>query len=364
MSTLAKSGILSLEPIYSYIGRYRFALLLSLFFGVLIYSLGHGAVTISAVEIFAIIAQSLGFDLGLEYPPQYEVILYSIRFPRILLAVLVGASLSVAGASLQALFRNPLADPGLIGVSSGAAVAAAATIVLGNLLFGGLPTEVRPFLLPLSAFAGGLITSLIIYRIGCINGKTYVATMLLAGIAINAITSAMIGLLLFLSNDQQLRDITFWMMGSLSRNTLSGVLPTLPFFLVPLIALPTLAKQLNIMALGEATAGNLGLNTEAVKLSVILFSSLAVGASVALTGIIAFVGLVVPHLTRFIMGPDNRSLLPSSMIIGATLLLIADALARTLVTPAELPIGIITSCIGGPFFLWLLVKKRDLMVQS
>ena len=278
--------------------------------------------------------------------------------------MLVGACLASAGASLQALFRNPLADPGLVGVSSGSALAAAGAIVLGNTLFAGLSDNFRPYLLPVSAFAGGLLVAFVVYRIGCIKGKTYIANMLLAGIAINAIASAMIGLLLFTSDDQQLRDITFWMMGSLSRNTLSSIIPVLPFFVIPLVCLPLLAKQLNIMTLGDATASNLGLNTEQVKLWVILLSSLAVGASVALTGIIGFVGLVVPHVTRFIMGPDNRTLIPSSMLVGATLLLIADNLARTLVIPAELPIGIITSCIGSPFFLWLLVKKRGLVAAS
>lgn len=344
--------------------KYKFAALLSFLVCICFYSLGNGAVPITAPQTLAIVLQNAGVHTGVEYPPHYEIILYSIRLPRILLAILVGACLSAAGAALQALFRNPLADPGLIGVSSGAAAATAAAIVFGGFLFGEQSHPYQSHLLPLSAFAGGLVTVFIIYQIGSVNGHTSVATMLLAGIAINAVASAIIGLLIFLSNDQQIRDITFWMMGSLSRNTLAGILPTLPFFLTPLILLPQLAKQLNIMALGESSAANIGVNTERVKLWVILLASLAVGASVALTGIIAFVGLVVPHLTRFIMGPDNRSLIPASMLVGAILLVIADNLARTLVVPAELPIGIITSCIGGPFFLWLLIKKRNLMGQS
>lgn len=364
MTSLVASRMLSLEPLVEKLKQHVFAILLALFILVCVFSLGQGAVKIPPVEILAITANAIGLDIGINYPAHHQVILESIRLPRILLAILVGASLSVAGASLQALFRNPLADPGLIGVSSGAAFAAAAAIVFGSLIFETFSGLTGSLILPMAAFAGGLLTALIIYRIGCINGRTYVATMLLAGIAINAIAAAMIGLLLFVSDDQQLRDITFWMMGSLSRNMLSTVLPTLPLFLIPLIALPMLAQKLNIFALGEATAGNLGLNTEAVKLWVILLSSLAVGASVALTGIIAFVGLVVPHLTRFIVGPDNRKLLPTCMIIGASLVLIADCIARTLVVPAELPIGIITSCIGGPFFLWLLIRKRGLVVQT
>ncbi|MFC6215535.1 FecCD family ABC transporter permease, partial [Fodinicurvata halophila] len=271
---------------------------------------------------------------------------------------LAGAGLAVSGAALQGLFRNPLADPGLIGVSSGAALAAATTIVFGGTLFAGVPPAVLPYLLPLGAFGGGLLAVLLAYRLASGHGQTDVATLLLAGVALNAIAGAGIGLLIFASDDQQLRDLNFWMLGSVAGANWSALLPALAFLVLPLLALPFMGRALNVLLLGETEAEHLGFRVERTKKAVLLLAALATGAAVALCGIIGFVGLVVPHLVRLAVGPDHRFLLPASAVLGAALLLLADLLARTLVLPAELPIGIVTSCVGGPFFLWMLLRQR------
>ena len=317
-----------------------------------------GAVPIAPAQVTAILLQYLGIQVPWEFETQQETVVIGLRLPRIVLGIFIGAALAVAGATLQGLFRNPLADPALIGVSSGAALAAVGFIVLGQGLAETVPLPLRSYLLPVFAFLGGLIAVLLVYRIGTVNGRSMVLTMLLAGIAINAICNALMGLLIFISDDQQLRDLTFWTMGSLSRNTWRLVLPVLPFLLIPLICLPFLARAMNAYVLGESEAGHLGYDIERLKKAAILLTTLAIGAAVALTGIIAFVGLVVPHLVRLLMGADHRYLFPGSILLGATLILAADIVSRTIVAPAELPIGVVTSCIGGPFFLWLLMNKR------
>ena len=323
-------------------------------------SVGLGAVAISPAEVLSIALERIGLASLAAHEPMQESVLISIRLPRACLAILVGAALAVAGAALQGLFRNPLADPGLIGVSTGAALAAALVIVLGSSLSLGLSSGLRALLLPLAAFAGGLGTTLLVYRIASRDGRTEVATMLLAGIALNAVAGAAIGLLIFVSDDRALRDLNFWLLGSLAGATWDRLLIAAPLMLLPMAALPLLARPLNGLLLGEVEALHLGFDVERVKRFTVLLAALAVGASVALTGVIGFVGLVVPHLIRLTLGPDHRLLLPACLLLGATLLLFADLLARTLVLPAELPIGILTSCIGGPFFLWLLLRRRGL----
>ncbi len=323
-------------------------------------SIGIGAVAISPLQVLSIFLDRLGLGWLSSHESMQETVLLAIRLPRACLAVLVGAALAVAGASLQGLFRNPLADPGLIGVSTGAALGAAVVIVLGGTLSLGVYAGLLDLLLPLAAFGGGLLTTLLVYRIASREGRTEVATMLLAGIAFNAIAAAAIGLLIFLSDDQALRDLNFWLLGSLGGVTWDRLLVAAPLMLLPALALPLLARPLNGLLLGETEALHLGFDVERVKRLAILLTALAVGASVALTGVIGFVGLVVPHLVRLTLGPDHRLLLPASALLGAILLLLADLLARTVVLPAELPIGILTSCVGGPFFLWLLLRRRGL----
>ncbi|WP_035723566.1 FecCD family ABC transporter permease [Fodinicurvata fenggangensis] len=327
-------------------------------FAVVLLSLGLGAVRIPVGDAVAVLAEGLGLSAAKSVPDQLRLVLLHIRLPRTLLAALAGAGLAVSGAALQGLFRNPLADPGLIGVSSGAALAAATTIVFGGMLFSGLPPELLPYLLPLGAFGGGLIAVLLAYRLASGHGQTDVATLLLAGVALNAIAGAGIGLLIFASDDQQLRDLNFWMLGSVAGANWSALLPALAFLVLPLLALPFLGRALNALLLGETEAAHLGFRVERAKKFILLLAALATGAAVALCGVIGFVGLVVPHLVRLVAGPDHRFLLPASALLGAALLLLADLLARTLVLPAELPIGIVTSCVGGPFFLWMLLRQR------
>jgi iron complex transport system permease protein len=321
-------------------------------------AVGQGAVAIAPDAQLAILGRGLGLGLGATPDPVQETVLLAIRLPRAVLAVLVGAVLAVCGASLQGLFRNPLADPGLIGVSTGSALAAALAIVLGGSLLASLSPAAAAWLLPGAAFVGGVATTFLVYAVAARDGRCDVATMLLAGVALNSIAGAAIGLLVFLSDDAQLRELNFWMLGSLSGITWERLLPALPFMLVPLVVLPGLGRHLNALLLGETEADHLGFDVENVKRVLIVLVALAVGAAVALTGVIGFVGLVVPHLVRLVLGPDHRALLPCAALLGAALLLLADLLARTLVLPAELPIGILTSCVGGPFFLWLLFRRR------
>ena len=321
-------------------------------------SIGWGAVSIPPGDILAILAAKLGLAGGGETRLQHEAIVTAIRLPRVIACLAIGAALSVAGAAMQGLFRNPLADPGLVGVSNGAALAAVVAIVLGPPAVGDFPAEIRPYITPLAAFAGGVIATWLVYRIGTRGGQTDVATMLLAGIALNAIGGAAMGGLVYVSDDQQLRDLTFWMMGSLAGITWTPLLICLPLMALAGAAILLYAKALNALLLGEAEAFHLGIPVERAKLVLIAAVALAVGAAVAISGIIGFVGLVVPHILRLVIGPDHRWLIPGSALLGAVLLLLADNLARTVVVPAELPIGVITSLIGGPFFLWLLLRRR------
>ncbi|MDF1818738.1 MAG: iron chelate uptake ABC transporter family permease subunit [Immundisolibacteraceae bacterium] len=324
-----------------------------------LYGTGSGGVAISPGAVAAILASQVGIQLPWSFTAQEQAVLLAIRLPRVCLGALVGAALAISGGALQGLFRNPLADPGLIGVSTGSALAAACVIVLGSGVANMLPAFQTALLLPLAAFLGGLLATLLVYAIASRDGQTDVAIMLLAGVALNAIAGAGIGLLVFVSSDAQLRDLNFWLLGSLSGVTWARLLPVIPFLTVPLLLLLTQARTLNALLLGETEAQHLGFDTQRSKQIIIVLAALAIGSSVALTGVIGFVGLVVPHLIRLLAGPDHRSLLPASMLLGASLMLIADLAARILVLPAELPVGILTSCVGGPFFLWLLLTHRS-----
>lgn len=340
--------------------RSRFTLLgLTLLFGlVALLSIGIGPVSLSPGQVLTILFEPLGIALPWEVTEAERAVVLAIRLPRTLGGLAVGASLAAAGATLQGLFRNPLADPGLIGVSGGAALAAVAVIVLGSGLLGLWSAALAGYLLPVAAFLGGLVATVTVFKIATSNGRVVVATMLLAGIAIGAISGSGIGALVFIADDDQLRTLNFWLLGSLAGTTWDIVLPALPFLILPIVALPLLARGLNLLALGEQEAGHLGLEVETFKRLLVVLVAVATGAAVAISGIIAFVGLVVPHILRLSIGPDHRYLLPGSALLGAVLLMTADLVARTIVAPAELPIGILTSMIGGPFFLWLLLRQR------
>lgn len=289
------------------------------------------------------------------------LIVLDIRLPRTLLGIVVGAALAVSGVVMQGLFRNPLADPGLVGVTSGAALAAVSAIVLGT----GSLSQVAPwmavYVLPVAAFAGGLVTTITLYRIATRRGRTSVATMLLAGIAIGALAGAATGLLVFMSDDRQLRDFTFWSLGSLAGATWDKVAVAALFLAVVLAALPKLAAGLDGLLLGEAEARHLGIPVQSLKRVAVFAVAVAVGASVAVAGPIGFVGIVVPHLLRLVIGPRHGGLLPASALLGGILLVAADMVARTVVAPAELPIGIVTAILGAPFFLWLLLRQRAIV---
>lgn len=336
--------------------------LITLFLGLIVFaiiSIGVGPVSITPSVVVQILAEKIGWVELDESFAQVSAIVYSIRLPRVIMAVLIGSALAISGAALQGLFRNPLADPTLIGVSSGSALAAAFIIILGNKLTALLPGFIAGALLPIAAFCGGLIATWLVYIISTKAGKTSVATMLLAGIAINALAAAGIGYLIFTADDIQIRDITFWTLGSIGGSTWDTVFKTTPFLLISILGLPLLSKQMNVMLLGEHGAKHLGVNTEFIKKTVIILAALGIGSAVAVSGIIGFVGLVVPHLLRLFIGPDHRFLMPGSILLGALLLLSSDLFARMVAIPAELPIGIVTSTIGAPFFLWLLVRKRS-----
>lgn len=288
-------------------------------------------------------------------------VLIQVRLPRLVLALLVGAALATTGAVMQALFRNPLADPGLLGIASGASVAVGLVIVVLPRLVDldqlALPLWALSYLNSLAAFAGAVVSCWLIFRLARRRGQVSVLHLLLAGIAINALAGAATGLLTYVSNDEQLRTLTFWAMGSLGGARWQHVI------VVSTLLLPTLgylwwqSARLNLLLLGDEEARYAGLDVEAIKRRLVAATALAVGITVAFAGLIGFVGLMVPHLVRLLLGADNRVVLPCSLLLGAVLLTAADTLARLLVTPAELPVGLVTSLLGGPFFLWLLFRS-------
>lgn len=300
----------------------------------------------------------LGALLGLGGREGNLAILTQIRLPRALTAAMVGAALGISGAAIQGLFRNPLADPGLIGVSAGAALAAVATIVLGGSLTAALPRGLAPLVLPVAAFAGAIAATVLVYRIAALRADLGIAALLLAGIAINAIAMAGVGVFVFMSDDTQLRTLNFWMLGSVAGATWPVVLPAFALMLPALVLLPRRARDLDQFALGERQAWLAGVDGARLKRQTVVLVALAVGAAVAVSGTIGFVGLVVPHLVRLMLGPGHRGVMAGSALLGAALLGSADIVARTVVAPAELPIGLVTALAGGPFFVWLLLRRR------
>ncbi|AXO60747.1 iron ABC transporter permease [Pseudomonas sp. phDV1] len=322
-------------------------------------SLALGPVSLPLGDTLRAALRLLGVPLAADASVQQaELILAQIRMPRTLLGLAVGMVLALCGVAMQGLFRNPLADPGLVGVSSGAALGAAVAIV-GGAAFGGLPEAFAPYLLSACAFVGGLLVTALVYRLGRRDGQTNVATMLLAGIALTALAGAAIGLFTYLADDATLRTLTFWNLGSLNGASYARLWPLLLATLAVALWLPRRARALNALLLGESEARHLGFDVERLKRELVFCTALGVGAAVAAAGLIGFIGLVVPHLMRLLVGPDHRLLLPASALAGASLLLLADLVARLALAPAELPIGIVTALIGAPFFLYLLVRGRS-----
>ena len=315
----------------------------------------QGAYAISPLQLLRILQDMVA---GVANPTPEHLVFANIRLPRLLLGVAAGAGLGIAGALMQGLFRNPLADPGLIGISSGSALAAASFIVMGNLWFPDLPRSLGSWTLVSMAFMGGLVVTFLIYALAQSQGETRIGLMLLAGIAVNALAGAGLGYLSFLATDEQLRNIQFWLLGSLGGARWSAVVLVGTIVFIAACAGLTLARPLNAIALGEAQAVLLGVDVERTTRWAIVVCELAVGAVTAPTGAIGFIGLIAPHWVRMVAGPDHRIVLPGSALLGAALVLAADAVARTAVKPAELPLGVLTAFIGVPMFLFMLRHFR------
>ena len=314
-------------------------------------SLTEGAVSMPASGSLAAIWDALFNSQRSGLLGHEKIIVLELRLPRLLLAMLVGAILAQCGAVMQGLFRNPLADPGIIGVSSGAAVGAVLAIVL-------LPVAWQVWAVPSSAFVAGLLTTLLVYSLARSSAGTSVVMLLLAGVAVAAFAGAGIGFLSYFTDDTRLRELSVWQMGSLNGANHQQVLLALVAFVMLATWFQRRAGPLNAFLLGESEARHLGVPVERMKLELIVLAALGVGIAVACSGIIGFVGLVVPHLVRLSCGPDHRRLLPLSALTGAVLLMLSDLAARTLVSPAELPVGLLTALLGAPFFLILLLQQR------
>jgi iron complex transport system permease protein len=317
----------------------------------LLLGVGIGAVRIAPQDSISIVLSHLGLGTPVAVDPQQDVILWAIRLPRVVLGALVGGALAISGAALQGVFRNPLVDPGIIGVSSGAALGAVIAIMFGltGAVQGGLQ---------ISAFVFGVLTAFVVYVLARYEGRTETVTLILTGVAVTAIAAAGVGFLIARADDDQLRDIVFWSLGSLGGATWTLVAATLPLVAIGAAVCIVRARRLDLLALGEREARYLGVDTERERTLVIGAAALATSAAVAAVGVVAFVGLVVPHLVRLLIGPAHRLLIPTSFMLGAALLVLADLVARTATAPVELPLGVVTSLIGGPFFLWLLWRTR------
>lgn len=323
---------------------------------IVLFSLGSGAVPLSYPEILEGMLETISG----EHQGQEAIIIGQIRLPRVLLAAIVGAILASSGAAMQGLFRNPLADPSLIGVTAGASLGASIMIVASGTVasgIGGLS------LVSLGAFAGGLLSVLVVYRLATSPNGTSVATMLLAGIAITALAGSLGNLLEFHANNETLRRISLWRMGGLDGANYPRLAIAMTIGGIVLYVLPKFSTALNALLLGESEARHLGIDIDKVKLALIICVAIGVGTAVALAGTIAFVGLIVPHMVRMITGPDHKTLLPAAALAGACLLVLADTLARLVFAPTELPVGVVTALIGVPFFISLLRKRHHYGMQ-
>ncbi|WP_354383563.1 iron ABC transporter permease [Streptomyces sp. PvR034] len=316
-------------------------------------SAGSGAYRIPVADVLGSLQHHLGLG-GAPLDRVGESVLWNVRLPRVVLALLVGASLGCAGALMQGVFGNPLAEPGVIGISAGAAVGAVAAIGLGLTFLGN-------WTVPLCAFVAGLVTVSAVYLLSRDGGKppkTEVVTLILTGIAVNAFAGALIGLFVFFADSGQVNQITFWQLGSLAQATWPKVLAVLPCALAGLLLAPCYARGLDLLSLGERPARHLGVDVERLRLALVLVVALLTAAAVAVAGVITFVGLLVPHLLRMANGPGHRFLVPGSALAGAVVLVAGDLAARTVAQPAELPLGVLTALIGSPFFFWLLRRTR------
>ncbi|MGE3621332.1 MAG: FecCD family ABC transporter permease [Acidimicrobiia bacterium] len=315
-------------------------------------SAGTGQLHVSPGEVLGSVLHKVGLGWGdLPSHPNGEAALWNIRFPRLVLGLLVGAALGTSGAVMQGIFGNPLAEPAVIGVSSGAGVGACAVIVFGWTFAGAMT-------IPVAAFATALVTTVLVYVLARRGGRTEVVTLVLMGIAVNAVCGGIIAYLVFLGDTAAREQIVFWQLGSLNGSRWEQVRVVAPLFVAGTAGALALSRRLDLLALGERAARHLGVDVERLRLTAIVLTTLLVASAVAFAGIIAFVGLVVPHLVRMAIGPSHRTLVPASALGGALVLSVADVVARTAVDYADLPIGMLTAVVGGPFFFWLLMRTR------
>lgn len=352
MGDLAAEPAIALPPVHHARATVLLLGLGGTLFMVAVLSAGSGQLHVPLSEVAGSLAHKLGLDWGsLPSHLNGEAALWNIRFPRLAMGLLVGAALGSAGALMQGIFGNPLAEPAVIGVSAGAGVGACAVIVFGWAFLG-------PLTIAAAAFATALITTLIVYGLSRRGGRTEVVTLVLMGIAVNAVAGGLIAFMVFLGDTAAREQIVFWQLGSLNGSRWAAVQVVAPLVLAGLVVALMLAPTLDLLALGDRAARHLGVDVEKVRLIAIVVVTLLVASGVAFAGIIAFVGLVVPHLVRMLVGPSHRFLVPASALGGALVLVTADIVARTAVDYADLPIGMLTALVGGPFFFWLLIRTR------
>lgn len=330
-----------------------FAVLGVLLVLLLLMSAGLGQLRIPPLEVLSSLLRAVGIETGIPISTAGgEQALWQVRFPRVVMAVLVGAGLAIGGVLMQGVFGNPLAEPGVVGVSAGAAAGACLVILAG-------PAVLGEWGVAGAAFLGGLIATAVAYLTARHDGRTEVVTLVLTGVAVNAVAGAVIALTTFLADTQAREEIVFWQLGSLNGTRWVQVAVAAPLIVIGIIGALMVARQLDLLALGERSARHLGVRVERLRVGVIVLVAVVTSAAVAFTGIIAFVGLVVPHVIRMLVGPSHRVLVPASVLGGAVVLLAADLAARTLVPYADLPIGMLTAMVGGPFFFWLLRRTRS-----
>jgi iron complex transport system permease protein len=323
-------------------------LLSCLLVGAIMVSLSLGAANVGTAEVVRVLmhhARDPGFPAGPE-----GLIILSVRLPRILLAGLVGAALAVAGCSFQALLRNPLADPYILGVSSGSALGAVSAILAG--------LSTASFGMPLASFSGAIVTVMLVFHVGRVGWGLHTNTLLLAGVIISAFFSAIIMFLISVAQNEDLSKIVFWLMGDFSFANYRFILIILPYVLGGIGVLYSYARGFNLMVMGEETAIQLGIDVERLKKVAYVFASLITAAAVSVCGLIGFVGLIIPHAVRILFGPDHRLLIPASALVGASFLICSDTIARTIAAPTELPVGAVTATFGAPFFIYLLKRRR------
>ncbi|MEJ1241524.1 iron ABC transporter permease [Chryseolinea sp. T2] len=327
--------------------------------GTTLFSLSVGAVQIPIGDVVLLLLQKLGLFHSSEVDQTFAIVMNSIRIPRIVMTLVIGGALGISGAALQGLFRNPLVEPSIIGVSGGAATGIVLVVVFGASWGLMQPGLFHDLLLPLVAFGAGLTATMAVLRMSKQLEQTNIAILVLMGVAVNALAGAVIGLAIFYADENQLRTFMFWTLGDLGGATVEKLSIAGPLLLIASVLLLRYGCSLNALVLGEAEAFHSGVDVERTKRHIVFLSALAVGVSVSLAGIIGFVGLVIPHLIRTLFYADNRLVLPASMLGGAWLLVISDVVARTIVSPAELPIGVVTALIGSPFFIVLLLRAKN-----